>query len=320
MGSLSARHRRISPAEQPLRVGFGAEERMAEAKMEAVAGGFGLLESPRAEGGDLCFTDMAVGGVYRRDADGAITRFLSDRRMIGGLALNADGRWLCSGTGGIAWLDPEDGTSGTLLDAIDGVPISGVNDMIADGRGGLYFGMVDHRAMFAGEDFYGRSAIHHLAPDGSVRLARDRIAFANGMGLSPDGGTLYLNNSGVGTFAYRIGTDGGLSDERRLSDRPDCDGLVVDAEGALWVAYIAAGSVARVLPDGTVAEEHAVPGGHPTAVALGGVEGRDLFITTAAPGAGDAVRRQQPPPETSAILYRMRVAVPGLPLARTAFA
>jgi gluconolactonase len=284
-----------------------------------VAGGYGLLESPRAGVKDVWFSDMALGGVHRLRADGGVDRWLPDRRMIGGIAINEDGVLLCSGTGGIVWVDPVTGATGTLLDTIDGVPISGVNDMIADSEGGLYFGTVDHDRMFRGEDFFGRSAIYRLSVDGCVRRLCEGIGFSNGMGISPDGRRLYLNNSSVGTFEYDVTADGGLSVGRQISGRADCDGLAIDIEGGIWIAQISAGTVTRILRSGEVDQEIPVPGGHVTSLCLGGLDGRDMFVTTAAPGAGEAVMKRTAPADCTAYLYHARVDVPGLLLGRTRF-
>ena len=67
------------------------------------------------------------------------------------------------------------------------------------------------------------------------------------------------------------------------------DGLVVDAEGFLWVAVWGGGQVRRYSPQGEVAEVVEVPVAHTTKAAFGGPLLADLYITTAAgeePGAG----------------------------------
>src|SRR5262245_52673165 len=136
-------------------------------EFEPVATGFCLIEAPRWDGRSLWFTDILLGGVRRLNADGSVDEWLTERRIVGGMAMNDDGRVIVSGTGGIVWFDPETGAKGTLIDAIDGEAISGVNDIFPDGRGGLYFGTVDHRSMLSGQDFYGSSELCRLDPDGT---------------------------------------------------------------------------------------------------------------------------------------------------------
>jgi sugar lactone lactonase YvrE len=281
--------------------------------------GFGLAESPRADGRNVWFTDMALGGVHHLQSDGRAEHWLAQRRMIGGLAINEDGALLCSGTGGIIWFDPVSGAHGTLLDRIEGLPISGINDMAPDGQGGLLFGTVDHERMFRGEAFFGHSAIYQLSVNNELTLLCSDIGFANGLGLSPDARYVYVNNSGVGTFAHERLADGSLGPGRQLCGRADCDGLAVDCQGGIWVACISSGIIVRLTPEGRVDREIPVRGGAVTSLCFGGPDGRDLFVTTAAPGAGAAVVKRTIPEACTASLLRGRAEVAGLPLQRTCF-
>ena len=54
-----------------------------------------------------------------------------------------------------------------------------------------------------------------IAPDGTVTLALDTMGTANGIEVSPDGKTLYVNESVQrNIWAYDIGADGALSGKR----------------------------------------------------------------------------------------------------------
>ena len=66
------------------------------------------------------FSDVILGGVQGLKPDGSLVHWLAERKWIGGLLFNEDGSLLCSGPGGIVWLDPATGRSGTLLSSIDG--------------------------------------------------------------------------------------------------------------------------------------------------------------------------------------------------------
>jgi len=66
--------------------------------METVAAGFGLVEAPRADAaGNVYFSDVTQGGVYRLAPDGARSTVVPKRRGIGGLVLHADGGVVVSG-------------------------------------------------------------------------------------------------------------------------------------------------------------------------------------------------------------------------------
>jgi len=288
---------------------------------EQVASGFCLIEAPRWDGRVLWFTDILLGGFRRLNPDGSVDAWLTERTTVGGLALNDDGTMIVSGTGGIVWLHPETGASGTLIDTVDGEPISGVNDIFPDGRGGLYFGTVDHISMLSGKEFFGKSALYRLDPDGTTTFFHDGIGFSNGIGVSPDGARVYIVDSAAGVIATELGADGGIGETSLFCDLPGIDGMTVDAEGNLWGALIQSGEIAKVGPDGKLIATFPVPGGHPVALCFGGPGLADLFVTTAAEGAGEAAldRSRLPSVPRSAGIYRVANAGKGMPLARTSF-
>ena len=289
---------------------------------EQVTTGHCLIEAPRWDGAQLWFTDILLGGIHCLRPDGRKQSWLTERTIVGGLALNQDGKVICSGTGNIAWLDPESGDSGMLADTLGGAPINGINDIFPDGSGGLWLGSVDHNGLRAGQLNFGQSELWRLAPDGTATRQFAGMSFSNGMGLSPDGRTLYMNDSGTGTYAHALDENGDVASSRLLCDNPDIDGLAVDAEGGVWTAGIQSGEIVRIMPDGKVDRRIPVPGGHAVALTFGGPDLKDLYVTNAAEGAGAAVTSgpevQSAVPRTAGI-YRARSDVAGLPLARTGF-
>src|SRR5262249_61612664 len=60
--------------------------------VETLASGYGLVEGPTVDGdGNLYFSDVLGGGVYRRGPDGDITTVVPKRRGVGGIVLHAGG-------------------------------------------------------------------------------------------------------------------------------------------------------------------------------------------------------------------------------------
>ena len=77
---------------------------MTTATLELLAWGYGLVEGPRTDSANnLYFTDAIKGGVYRRSPDGTIENLVAGRKMVGGLALHADGGFVMSGPDVVHW-------------------------------------------------------------------------------------------------------------------------------------------------------------------------------------------------------------------------
>jgi sugar lactone lactonase YvrE len=284
---------------------------------EPLAEGY-YLEALLIDDTTVWYTDVVEGGVRRLNADGTVTIWLADRRMVGGLLLNEDGCLLVSGAGGIVWFNPATHASGVLLDTIEEQPIPGVNEMRPDGRGGIYFGTLDLPAILRGET-PGPVGLYRLAVDGKLTSLWDGLVFTNGLSLSPDGSRLYHNESFVGTFAYDVSADGSLANRIKLLKKPDCDGLALDADGNIWVTGFASAELLRLNTDGSIAQRIAVPGDAATNVRFGGADGRDMYVTVVSRSAAAALKNGAVPTSKSSVLYRGRSDVAGQPIPRTRF-
>jgi sugar lactone lactonase YvrE len=194
------------------------------------------------------------------------------------------------------------------------------NDMVVDDEGRAYIG---NFGSVAGTR---PTCLILVEPDGSARVAADDLVFPNGMAITPDGRTLLVAE----TFAHRItafgrAADGGLhspqtwasfgetaggagaaSAKARGSGVVAPDGICLDAAGGLWVADATGTGVLRVSASG---ERTAYVDTSPDAVyavALGGEDGRTLFMCAAPPlGQSDPTR------ENRSALLRCTVDVPG---------
>lgn len=283
-------------------------------EFKSVASSYCFLEAPRADGEALWFTDLLLGGLYRLSPGGKIDVFMRDAKHIGGVVINEDGAVICGGKAGLVWLKPATGETGLLLRSVGGKPLPGVNDMYPDGTGGLYFGTLSR----AGD--YGKppslTALYRLSCDGRVQLLREGVKISNGIGLSPDGRRLFHNESLLGTFVYDVLADGSLGNRTLFSSKEDCDGLAVDSEGGVWVAYFASGELIRHRPDGSVDRHVPIPHKVATSLCFGGPDHRDLYVTTAGNEGIDALMKGISPPREASV-FHARSDVAGLPVPRT---
>jgi sugar lactone lactonase YvrE len=107
--------------------------------------------------------------------------------------------------------------------------------------------------------------------------------------------------------------DTGASANRRLfvaipADVGYPDGLIVDADGFVWIALWDGGAVHRYAPDGRLDRIMSVPASQTTKCAFGGRDLSDLYITTAWGGLDDKTRKIQP---HAGSLFRARPGVRG---------
>jgi sugar lactone lactonase YvrE len=253
-----------------------------------------LLEGPRADAaGNVLYSDVLGGGVYRLTIAGKVETVVEKRRGIGGLVPHADGGVVVSGR---SVVHVRDGGTRELL-AVDG--IEGFNDLSTDANGRVLAGALRFRP-FAGEDPVPGEVWRIEAP-GAAEVVAEGVLWPNGIGQAPGGGVTYVSDYARARVLAFPG--GGVFAE---SPRGSADGLAVDAEGGVWVALGEGGGVARFAPDGRLDGVADVPARFVSSVSFGGPEGRDIYVTTA-----DSLAN----PETGGALFRARAEVAGLPVA-----
>lgn len=117
--------------------------------------------------------------------------------------------------------------------------------------------------------------------DGKVTRLAESMGTTNGIEVSPDGRTLYVNESVQrNIWAFRI-TPEGVAEKRLLIRFPDhgFDGMRCDVDGNLYVTRYGKGTVAVVSPEGKVLREIDVLGARPSNLCFGGPDGRTVYVT-----------------------------------------
>ena len=155
------------------------------------------------------------------------------------------------------------------------------NDMVVDQHGGAYVGNFGFNRR-AGEQACPTTLVR-ISPDGTPSIAADGLWFPNGMVITPEGDMLVVAE----TFAHRltafdIAVDGSLSNRRIFFEDSDMypDGICLDMEGAVWVADPHNNEVVRVLEGGAIQDRISLGDRGAYACALGGPDGRTLYICT----------------------------------------
>lgn len=138
--------------------------------------------------------------------------------------------------------------------------------------------------LFASDPDWGmnRGQIWRIDTAGKVTRVAADMGTTNGIEVSPDGKTLYVNESVQrNVWAFTI-TDSGLLSERRLLKQfPDhgFDGMRSDVDGNLYITRYGKGTVVKLSPAGEVLREIDVLGKSPSNICFGGPDGRTAYVT-----------------------------------------
>lgn len=233
-----------------------------------------LLEGPRiCPAGELVFSDVIAGGLFACTAAGEVTELLAGRRGIGGVVAHADGGWVISGRS-LVHLQADGGQRELLSDP----DVPGYNDISAGPGGELLAGELRYRPMSGEEPREGR--LIAIEPGGEVRVLSEEVRWPNGIGVSPDGTTVYISDYALG-HVLAVPFAGGDADVFARSPRGSADGLALDSAGGVWVALGEGGGVARFDAAGELSEIVELPSGFVSSLSFGGPDMRDVLITTA---------------------------------------
>lgn len=123
-----------------------------------------------------------------------------------------------------------------------------------------------------------------ITPDGRTHLEASGMGTTNGIEVSPDGRTVYVNESVQrNLWAFDRKPDGSLANKRLLRRFEDFgfDGMRCDVDGNLYVTRHGKGTVVKVSPKGEILREIPVLGPNPSNICFGGPDGRTAYVTEA---------------------------------------
>jgi len=255
----------------------------------------------------LYWLDIPDGELFRYDpATDENELVYDDPDAIGGYTIQEDGSLLLfEEQGRVEHLD--DGEVSVVIEELPGEENSRFNDVIADPEGRVFAGTMPT------ED--GGGTLYRLDTDGSIEGVREDLQIPNGMGFTPDRERMYFAESEAHTvhcFDYNRET-GALEDLDPFLevDGPEVpDGLTVDAEGDVWIAFWDGNRVGRYAPDGTEQERVEFPARKVSAITFGGPEYETAYVTTAL-GEGDTTREEEG--DGAGSLFRFDPGVGGVP-------
>jgi gluconolactonase len=275
----------------------------ADAVIEVLAEGFRWSEGPAWDrvAGRLLFSDVPNNVVHAWSETGGLSAFLKPSGYTGpeggggrepganGLAFDAQGRLVLCQHGDRRVARLEGGRFVALVERFEGRRFNSPNDLVVAGDGAIYFTDPPYGLTKTFDDpgrEIGWNGVYRLAPDGKVSVLVKDLRAPNGIGLSPDGRTLYVGQSDPDrpvVMAYDLAKDGSASNGRVFFDTSPLrkngpgapDGLKVDREGNVFTT--GPGGVLVLTPKGEYLGT--IVTGVPTANCGFGDDGSTLYLT-----------------------------------------
>ena len=227
----------------------------------------------------LYWVDINGETVFRLDDTGAVRSWNTPMR-IGSLAPRASGGFVAGTNRGLAFVDLEADQFEIFANPEADKPDNRFNDGKVDRQGRFWAGTMDNLERQASGTLY------RLDPGRTLAAIDKGYRVTNGPAFSPDGLSMYENDSARQvTYIFDLDEAGHAANRLELmrfgpgDGYPD--GMTVDAEGCLWIAFWDGWCVRRFSPDGECLCEVRMPVQRPTSCAFGGDDLKTLFITSA---------------------------------------
>ncbi len=249
--------------------------------------------------------DPGKSSIVEMETDGSYRNITAGKMQANGLAALGNGNLaVCNMFGHkVVEMTPSGKVMRILADRYNGKSLDGPNDLVVDAKGGIYF--TDPQfTPDAVKNQPGR-CVYYISPAGElIRIIEpDEFAMPNGVILSPDGKTLYVNNTyddeswwNVDSdkdnyvWAYDVNEDGTVSNGRafallfltedvldRKGKTTSADGMAIDQEGNLYVATMAGLQI--VDSEGNFIGIVNFPT-FPVSVCFGGEDMQTLYVTS----------------------------------------
>lgn len=279
-----------------------------------IASGLQLPEGPVAlADGSLVVVEILGGCLTRIHPGGTKQRIAEVGGGPNGAAIGPDGCGYLCNNGGSAWVErdgrrvpiaeaPQDAHPGsiqrvdldsgrvdTLYTAVNGRALRAPNDLVFDAHGGFWF--TDYGKVYpCSRD---RGAVYYARADGSwIEEAIAPLDSPNGIGLSADGGSLYVAETYTGQILrFSIESAGRI---HRVSDTPSAaagtvigragaarypDSMAVDSAGYVCVATAGLGGILVLAPDGSSSEQIELSDPLTSNICFGGPGLRTAYVT-----------------------------------------
>ena len=240
-------------------------------------------EGPFVENGILYYAQYAASEIDMWDGKARKTLWKQDGSGANAVQRFGEGYIVAAYDSGQIVLLDKDGKTAKVIDKDDaGKPLQGPNDIALDGKGGAY---VTLSGPWETPPIVGK--VVHVAADGAIKVLAENIHYANGVVLSKDGKTLYVNESEANrVIQFTVAADGSLTDRRlflrlyELGEPPDAypDGIKLGPDGNYYIGEYSAGRILVVSPEKKLLRKIEVPSAAAPNLAFSD-DGKTVYVT-----------------------------------------
>ncbi|MDQ8201625.1 SMP-30/gluconolactonase/LRE family protein [Pelagicoccus sp. SDUM812003] len=269
--------------------------------------GEGVLWSERER--KVYWVDIEGHRVCRYDPDTGANESVAVGQQVGAVVEDAQGGLVVGLKDGLYRLDFGTGRLDKMCDPMNGDPENRLNDGKAGPDGRLYIGGM-------GPDK--QQSLYRVERDGRrFEVIENGLTISNGLTWNADATRFYFIDSPQRViWGYDFDrTAGAISNRRVVVDATgeDCvpDGMTIDQEGKLWVAFWEGWGVRRYDPDtGDRMAEIKLPASRVTTCCFGGENLDTLYVSTASIGFEERDWQREP---QAGGLFAVKPGVKGLP-------
>ena len=240
----------------------------------------------------LYWVDIVGKKIFRLDNAGNLSEWTTPLR-VGSIVPRTSGGFVGGTDQGITAIDLDADKFEVLLNPELQLPGNRFNDGKVDRRGRFWAGTMDN------QERESNGTLYVVEPDFGFSAVDDGYKVTNGPAFSPSGAIMYHSDSARQiTYAFDIDADGKPANRRTFlqfgAGDGYPDGMTVDSEGCLWIAFWDGWCIRRYSPAGDWLETIKMPVQRPTSCAFGGPDFDRLYVTSARRDLDEAALEMQP--------------------------
>ncbi len=247
-----------------------------------------------AENQQILWLDIKKGRIHSYNRDTKTHHSFSVGEMIGCIAQRSSGSFIAGLENGIAFIDIENNSVQHIINPEEGIG-NRFNDGKCDAAGRFWTGTMSL------QEEENKGNLYVMDADLSIKKKIENVTISNGLAWNADNSIMYYINTPTNyifAFDYDIQT-GNISNQRVVIDltheKGCADGMTIDEEGMLWIAFYGGWRVDRYDPStGKLLQQILLPAENVTCCTFGGSGLDDLYITTATQGMNEQALKEQP--------------------------